>query len=489
MTPLTKTHRTAPCTRWHLGYAAAVTAALAACSPTERDALEPVSATRSAITPCSAGSDVRNLPTSADVTSAIKDMVYRTPGPIISRFKQDGTPNPKFPSGKVVVLPFETPDFPRNPAITPGTIYSEFFPAGTLTGLTINNYFYENSWGQFQIKNGGISDWVTLSKNLKDYVGFEGDDQVPRDVLKKANINWAALDTNNDKTITPAEAQIVFLVANGYSAATRGFTSWATGSPVALSSLANVTTPNGTFTFLPKVVYIGTKKASDPAYATNPFRIESTICHELGHAFFNLPDRYAAGTCGTGATGQYDMMSNNCSWEHFTIYDKMKIGWIQPPILDAHISQCVTLPASEGSKAALVLAPPPVSASPKNEYFIVENRYKPASGCNGCMLFTPANGVFDTGLPESGLAIWWVQTGGGVNGYDDVRLIDASKGSIDPDGTTPIGGANPGYVNQGLGALYKQDGLNHILVDSTGGWSLLWFTAVSNPGYNVYAQF
>lgn len=441
---------------------------------------------------CASGADVRSVSLPA-VTTAIQNMVLRTPGPLVTRNKADGSVNLSFPTGKVVVLPFETPDFPRNTAITSTAIYDEFFASGSLTGITIANYFLENSYGQFLVKNGGIADWVTLTKNLSAYVGFEGDDQVPRDVLKKANINWAALDSNNDHIITPAEAQLVFLVANGYSAATRGFTSYPTGNinnPVGLSSLASVPTPSGTYTFLPRVVYIGTKKASDPTYATDPFRITSSICHELGHAFFNLPDRYLS-YCGTGRTGQYDMMSNNCSWEHFTLHDKVKIGWVKPQILQGHLSQCLSFPAAEALPAALAIVPPSASLTPSGQYWLVENRYKPASNCGGCMLFTPANGVFDTGLPESGLAVYWVNTGVLPGGQDDVRLVSALNHGADPDGTTPYNGADPGFINQGAGALFKQDDAspNKILADSTGGWSLLWFTAVSSPASTVFAQF
>jgi len=147
------------------------------------------------------------------------------------------------------------------------------------------------------------------------------------------------------------------------------------GSGVVLTQLTNVPTPNGTFTFRPQVVYIGTKTAADPTFATDPFRITSTINHELGHAFFNLPDRYL-GFCGSGLTGQYDIMADNCAYLHFTIYDKMKFGWIQPPILRTHLDQCVGFPAAEGAPAALVLVPPAASPTPSGQYWIVENRNK-----------------------------------------------------------------------------------------------------------------
>ena len=41
------------------------------------------------------------------------------------------------------------------------------------------------------------------------------------------------------------------------------------------------------------------------------------------------------------------------------------------------------------------------------------------------------------------------------------------------------------------GALFKQDDAspNKILADSTGGWSLLWFSKVSSPAQIVRALF
>lgn len=448
---------------------------------------------------CSAGLDVRNINDDA-IPQDVKDAVLYDPGPIISKhLPNDKTKvNPDFPSGKVVVIPFETPDFPRNTAVSPAHISKVFFASSELAGISVTQYFLENSWGDFLVTNGGVADWVTLNKNLTSYVGFEGDDDLPRDVLQMANINWSALDTNNDDTITPAEAQIVFLVANGYSAATRGFADYPadwTGAdprPPAMASL-QVNTPDGTYDFKPSVVYIGTKTASDPTYDTNSIRIHSSICHELCHAFFNLTDRYAGG-CGTGGTGQYDIMSDNCDWRHMNIHDKMKIGWIQPKILAGHLGQCLAFPASERSPAALVLLNPLKDPLDADEYWIVENRNKASSVCDGCLLFIPPfdveEGVFDSALPESGLAVWWVSKGTWY-GQDDVRLVDASLPAQDPDGTTDIFGSDPGYSSQGAGALFKRDDTDpqHVLFDRQGTWNLLFFRGVSDPGSTVYAEF
>lgn len=453
---------------------------------------------------CSGGTDVRTIDDSG-IPADIKNSIYYDPGPIISKH-MPGNPsqaNPGFPSGKVVVIPFETPDFPRNTAITGGYLFNIFFASGQLSGISVTQYFLENSWGDFLVTSGGVADWVTLTKNLSSYVGFEGDDDLPRDVLAKANINWSALDANNDKTIAPAEAQIVFVVANGYSAATRGFADYPADwkitdpRPPGMSSL-QVKTPSGTFNFKPAVVYIGVKTADDPNFDTDAIRIHSSICHELCHAFFNLVDRYA-GPCGTGGTGQYDIMSDNCAWRHMNIHDKMKIGWIQPRIVAGHVGECLAFPASESVPAALVLLDPLKDPLSAQEYWIVENRHKPSSDCDGCVLNLPEFlgfdaaqvGIFDRDLPESGLAVWWVSEGTWYEGHDDVRLVDASLPAQDPDGTTDIFGSDPGYNSQGAGALYKRDDADpeKVLFDGQGQWNLLFFRGVSDIGPTMYAEF
>jgi M6 family metalloprotease-like protein len=453
---------------------------------------------------CAGGTDVRQVNDSA-IPQAIREALHYQAGPITSRQdpQNPSQPNPKYPSGKVVLIPFETPDFPRNPAITAAYLSQVFFASGSLSGPSVYHYFRENSWGQFLIANGGISDWVTINKNLTAYLGFEGEDDLPRDVLRLANINWAGLDTDHDNTITAAEAQIVFIVCNGYSAATRGFVNyppgWAPGDPPppAVDPLAAVT-PSGTYNFKPPVVYIGAKTASDPSASTNAIRIMSTICHELGHAFFNLPDRYA-GSCGSGWTGQYEMMSDNCDWRHFNIHDKMKIGWIQPKIVASHLDQCLAFPNSANSPAALVLLPPETPSRPLSagEYWIVENRHKPSSLC-GCVLITQltpySQGVFDVGLPESGLAIWWVRAGTWLGGHDEVRLVDAALPDQDPDGSSALqepGGPTSGYRNQGAGALFKRNDADpkRLLMDSSGGWSLLFLERASEAGPTMYVEF
>lgn len=443
------------------------------------------------VTWCRTGVPLGSLDQSG-VSAALRAAI-RDPGPVIGRWL-DGEhtqPNPAYPSGRVVVLPFETPDYPRNPAVTASLLFTKFFAKGPNAGVSARLYFLENSYGAFDMTNAGIANWVTLPDALTAYTGFEGDLRLPRDVLEQATIDWSVLDTNHDEVITPAEVQLVFVVSNGYSAAARGFIDM-TGSagPVTVPEIV-VDTPAGVYTFRPPVVYLGTKTASAPDAAIDPIRILSTIPHELAHAFFNLPDRYL-GPCGSGITGAYDLMSDNCTWHHMNPHDKIKIGWLEPVILNGHVGTCVALPASESTPAAVVLvhSDPAVGA---DEYWIVENRHRPSSGCSGCTLALPpldVTGIFDAGLPESGLAVWWVRFGTWTDTHDEVRLVDATLPDQDPDGTTPLQGTDPGYRDQGPGALFVRDVADpqKLLLDSAGAWSLRYFRRVSKPGPVMYVE-
>ena len=52
-------------------------------------------------------------------------------------------------------------------------------------------------------------------------------------------------------------------------------------------------------------------------------------------------------------------------------------------------------------------------------------------------------------------------------------------------------GPSGGYRNQGAGALFKKDPADpkRLLIDSSGGWSFLFFQRVSDPGPIMYAEF
>jgi hypothetical protein len=168
-------------------------------------------------------------------------------------------------------------------------------------------------------------------------------------------------------------------------------------------------------------------------------------------------------------------MSDNCSWRHMNMYDKMKIGWIRPRVLvkpsqrNDRARHCYTFPNSETNPAALILW----DQNQPNEYWIVENRYKPGSARN-----------FERDLPESGLAIWWVN-----EATDSVSIVDARDLSMRPQNILYIAGTDQ------RGVLFKnRSGRMDIAYDmqflrSSYNSTEFAIRAASPEGATMYAEF
>ncbi len=404
--------------------------------------------------PCASGIDVRNLNDSA-VPQSLKTQILGTPGLIISKANTT-----QYPSGKLVVIRAALQDAAVNPAVTPAYINEIFY--GSVAGeKNIAGYYASNSYAQFSVTAGSTPDWFTLPKKITDYSnGIEGNPTFLQDVLKKANVNWSALDTNHDGAVGIPEAQIIILVPNALPGS--GFAS------TRVVNAGSVATPNGTFTFNNRrIIIFSLKSIADPQYNINPIRSLPTVAHELGHAFFNLPDRYGSNT----GTGEYDMMGSAGSnkWVHFPMHDKIKIGWIAPKIIRQHGGQCLQFLASELQAVALVVVPIDQFLASPLEYWVVENRDRLGDG-----------GGYDDDLPDHGLAVWYTSVGT-FSGWDDVRLVDFSK----PDQ------AGTSYNNPGSNALFTLNPSDptRILLSRNGQWNLLWFQNVSDVNDNFSGLF
>lgn len=374
------------------------------------------------------------------------------------------TSNPNFNvNGKLIVIPVEFPSLPRNTAVTNLVIDEAFFSSGGFGNDNIRAYFEKNSYGQYTITKAAIAPWVTLSNDTSFYAaGMLGNDwtrnaQLSQDICQAAAINWASLDLNGDNSITATEAQIIFLYSDGGLGANR-------------PSTVTIQAP-GTYTISNKFCYLSCKSNSDPAKATDPIACNYvTIRHELMHGLFGLPDRYIT-TFGT--TGNYDPMSaNRPRWTVMNVIDKIKIGWLTPKILTydgatnpaaptSH--QCYSFANSLHNKSALVLYNPTYP----DECWVVENR------CNNCA--TVAN--FDSGLPESGLAVWWMDLN-----TENIFLVEASKPPAKP----------PSYTAQNSGALHRYvtgKSSEFIPLYPDNGFPAFNFRMVSTPGSTMYVEF
>jgi len=402
------------------------------------------------------------------IPQAVKYHIFYDSNTIISRHVS-GKPaetNPDYPSGKVVVIRVETSDYPRNTAADTAYISELFFGLGAST-TSIRNYFLQNSYSKFVIANAGVPEWVTLRNPLASYQPID-EAVFLKPVLELADVDWTTLDADKDGKITRDEVTIIYLLATADSKMTKGF------AHVRYPAAFDVNTPYGTFTFELPIIQFSLVEESDPDPHTNPIRVLSTVAHEFCHSMFNLTDRYTDEDDPqyTTGVGNYDIMSYDHTWKMMTMYDRMKIGWIQPKVLASHLGKNVKFVNSESAPQALVLLKP--AADPNqlstDEMWIVENRYKPGS-----------QGSFDADLPESGMAVWWVRKGTWAAGTDEVRLVDYSKA----DQTPTL------YTDPGNTALFKKDAFNfrRDLYEASGSKSGLYFMNVSDVDSIMLAEF
>ncbi len=409
---------------------------------------------------CTSGINVLTID-DGNVPAAVKSQVYAPP----PGYTAVGNPdyNASLP---VIIIPFRfLTVIPFNDNVTTAVIRANFFETGV---GSIRDYYAENSWGQYNIHEGFIANGVRLNHDPAYYAAsvptgdWTRNPIVAKEICESSNVDWAGIDANHDHVISRHEAQICFMLANGNAGATRP---------------ANVTisTQAGMYAIQASFVYFDCKRNDDPTKGTEDIKYNyGTIWHEMSHGMFGLPDRYAD-YAGSGRTGHFDLMSDNYSWKHLSIYDKMKIGWIRPRML-VKASQrpdqqrhCYSFPNTETTPAAVILW----DANQPNEYWMVENRYKPGS---------PKN--FERGLPESGLAIWWVD-----ERVDSVSLIDGRNTALFPQRINYSATDDQFRVIFRNRTGTRDESFNMVFLKSSYNFTEMAIRAVSPEGSTMYAEF
>ncbi|MFD2035967.1 hypothetical protein ACFSKL_14275 [Belliella marina] len=406
---------------------------------------------------CTSGASVLSLDDS-NVSSEVKNRIYN-PAPqtwVIHTQHPDYNRN-----GRLVLIPTAFPNLPANEFVTREIIETAFFRSGT---GSVRDYFYENSWGQFSLTNAGISDWITLA-NDREFYGQGGDwtrnSNMYRDACQASTIDWASVDLNGDRIITPNEALVGFIIPAGNLGANRP------GS-------VNITYNGQPYTINSSFTFMDCKRLDEPERDIRMISYNyPLIWHELGHGFFGLPDRYQDFS-GTGRGGQFDIMSDNFRNIHMTIYDKMKIGWVKPRILlpaNQRIPEgrrCYRIQASAQTEAALIL----YSNRSPDEYLIVENINTEASERG-----------FTSGYNESGLAIWWADMNSG-----DTRLIERKliSGGIT---ALPLDHVSPRGIEVLLQYIDGTDPESITFIRNQNGQLNFGFRAVSPPGTSMFVEF
>ncbi len=413
---------------------------------------------------CSSGKAITTIDNSG-ISQTVKDKIFKPR--VGSRYITAGHGEYN-PSGRTLIIPFEFTDMPHNTAVSESIIRDAFFNSGGLGNDNIKSYFEKNSFGHFTLTEAFIAPWINLGAATAVYTGGVSDSDWTRnavlcqDICQAANVDWAAIDLNGDHEITANEVQIIFMYSDGGLGANRGHN-------------VTIQTLSGTYNIHNRFTYISCKSNSDPAKTTDPIAYNYvTIRHELMHAFLGLPDRYGTPP-NFGRTGNYDpMCANRPRWTSISAPDKMKLGWITPAILtydhtiDANAPtahQCYTFTHAAGSGEALVL----YNERYPEECWVVENR------CNDCATF----GNFESGLPESGLAIWWMSLTD-----ERVFLIDASVTPKKPDAYTDFQDSDALFRFKGNGTSTE-----FIPLYPLDGFVAFNFRMVSGPGAVMSAEF
>ena len=422
----------------------------------------------------SPGCDLTNI-TGSCVSSAVDIMTIddsQVPQNIKSKLFNPGNTywihktSPSFnKDGKLLIIPVAFKDLPRNSSVTDARIIKDFFESGGMGNDNLTTYFEANSYGQFKLTNAGIPPTVYLPHDTAYYLhtnnqpGWDltGNWQIAQDICQLARVDWTGIDTNHDKVISNSEVVIVFLFSDGQLGATR---------PRSFS----IQTFSGNYRIDNSFCFLSCKSDTQSDKNIDPISYNFiTIRHELMHCFFNLPDRY---DLSLGKTGNYDPMSvDRPRWTNMNIVDKIKIGWVTPKIFtDRELNpnapggrHTYSFPNSASYPAAMVL----YNMRYPDECWVIENR------CNDCK--TLAN--FDSGLPESGLAVWWVNLLTGK-----VILISAATPGLKPEqyGDTKSGGLHS-YMNKKSG--------DYIFLSPAEGVPVFSFRNVSRPGSVVCAEF
>lgn len=175
---------------------------------------------------------------------------------------------------------------------------------------------------------------------------------------------------------------------------------------------------------------------------SDPGRI-GVVCHELGH-FFGLPDLYDTDGSSEGA-GNWCLMAGG-AWgfggsqqypSHMSPWAKVFLGWVTPTTI---LPGAQSLPQVETNPTVLRID----SGYPPGEHLLIENRQ--ASG-------------FDLMIPQSGLAIWHIDSQKGT----------LSSNSPNNDEGYPGQPGWPGNANHYRNALLQADGNFNLENDDNRG--------------------
>ena len=320
---------------------------------------------------------------------------------------------------------------------------------GTSDGQ-MNHYLAETTYNKYQFTpiaetSGTTNDGlvtVTMSGNHPD---TRNDDDKRYDCYAAAaiteadsSVNFAAYDNDSNDNLSVSELQVIFLVAGGESATGLNSPGGVWGAATSLycdSDGDGVKAESGEYWMtLDNVSLMG---RTDSAYGQNGFSQfgerhgssssdtwDATIgvmAHELGHAYFDLPDLYDTSAIGEGI-GAFGLMGGG-SWGkksssekagatpvHLSAWSKENISACVPQTVDNGTDN-FTLPAVyQTSIHAASCGIYKATTSTSGEYFLFENRSSGGYDKGLNYLLLDNSSIYTVGSSYTGgLAIWHVK--------------------------------------------------------------------------------
>ncbi|MEE1577873.1 MAG: M6 family metalloprotease domain-containing protein, partial [Deltaproteobacteria bacterium] len=317
----------------------------------------------------------------------------------------------------------------------------------------LNHYLNETTYGKYQFSpanesSGCTNDgFVTVTMNENHPNTQNEDPDFDREryacyaekAIRKADdyVNFSQYDTDNNTFLSADELQVMFLVAGGESAS--GINSpggvWAMATSLYCDKDGdNSTISDGEYWVkMDSVKFMGSTTNSMNGYSqfgerhgdnesSNWDATIGVIAHELGHAYFDLPDLYCTDESGCEGIGKFGLMGGG-AWGkqssseksgatpvHMTAWTKKKISACNLTRAD-NGTNSYTLPAVYRTSSFSSTCPIYKVDNDTNdtEYFLVENRSKGGydSGFYGLL---DGNTQYSVGSGYSGgILIWHFQ--------------------------------------------------------------------------------
>ena len=314
---------------------------------------------------------------------------------------------------------------------------------GTSDGQ-LNHYQAETTYSKYQFTpvtetSGCTNDGVVTVSMAENHPDTQGNSwacyAATAITAADSSVNFSAYDTDSNGKLSVAELQVIFLVAGGESASginsPGGVWAMAGGLDCDANGDNNVSNVSGeSFMTLDNVSLLGWPDTGQNGYSQFGERQGSIsnnwdatigiIAHELGHAYFRLPDLYDTSSEGAGI-GYFGLMGAG-NWGqktssekggatpvHLSAWSKEKIGACVPQTVNSGTND-ITLPAVyQSSTHAASCRIYKATTSTSGEYFLFENRSSGGYDQGLGTLYDISSNSYALSNYIGGVAIWHVK--------------------------------------------------------------------------------